>query len=80
MIHRVNAIIAAEGSMNTLSVFDNVFMREYLKGLDPKHNTPHRLERICLVEVLIDGAMMEFGRINKVTMKLHLYLFICRFF
>ena len=44
-------------------------MQEYLKGLDPKHTPPHRLERICLVEVLIDGAMMEFGRIAKVMMK-----------
>ena len=69
MIRRVNAIIAAVGSMNTLPVFDNVFMQKYLKGLDPKHNPPHRLERIRLVEVLIDGAMMKFGRITKVTMK-----------
>ena len=69
MIHHVNAIIAAVGSMNTLSVFDNVLMREYLKGLDPKHKPPHRLELIRLVEVIIDGAMMEFGRITKVTMK-----------
>ena len=61
MIHRVNAIVTAVGSINTLSVFDNVFMRECLKCLDPKHTPPHRLERICLVEVLIDGAMMEFG-------------------
>ena len=69
MIHRVNAIITSVVSMDTLSVFDNVFMREYLKGLDPKHKPPHRLERIRLVEVLIDGAMMEFGRIIKVNMK-----------
>ena len=69
MIHRVNAIIVAVGRMNTLSVFDNLFMREYLKGLDPKNKPPHRLERIRLVEVLIDDAMMEFGRITKVTMK-----------
>ena len=69
MIHRVNTIIAEVGSMNTLPVFDNVFMQEYLKGLDPKHKPPHRLERILLVEVLIDGAMMDFGRITKVTMK-----------
>ena len=69
MIHHVIVIIEEVGSMNTLSVFDNVFMREYLKGLDPKHNPPHRIERIRLVEVLIDGAMMKFGRITKVTMK-----------
>ena len=69
MIHCVTAIISEVGSMNTISVFDNVFMREYLKCLDPKHKSPHRLERIRLVEVLIDGAMMKFGRITKVTMK-----------
>ena len=68
-IHRINVIIVAVGRMNTLSGFDNVFMREYLKGLDPKNKPPHRLERIHLVEVLIDGAMMDFGRITKVTMK-----------
>ena len=76
MIHRVNEIIAAAVSMNTLSVFDNVFMRKYLKGLDPKHKPPQRLELIRLVEVLIDGSMMEFGSITKVMMKQHLYLFI----
>ena len=69
MIHHVNTIIAAVGSMNTLSVFNNVFMQENLKGLNPKHTPPHRIERICLVKLLIDGAMMEFGCINKVTMK-----------
>ena len=69
MIHCVNAIIAEVGSMNNLSIFYTVFMQEYLKGLHPKQNPPHRLERIRLVEVLIDGAMMEFGRITKVTMK-----------
>ena len=69
MIHCANAIVVAVGSMNTLSVFENVFMQEYLKGLDPKHKQPHRLERIHLVEVLIDGAMMEIGIITKVTMK-----------
>ena len=58
MIHRVNTIIAAVGTMNTLLVFYNVFMREYLKGLDPKHKPPQSLELIRLVEVLIDGAMM----------------------
>ena len=76
MIHCVNSIIVAVGRMNTLSVFDNVFIQEYLKCLDPKHKLPHRFERICLVEVLIDGAIMEFGRITKVMMKWHLYLFI----
>ena len=69
MIHHVNAIIAEVGSMNTLSVFDNVFMREYLKGLDLKHSPPHRLECILLVEVIIGGASMDFGRITKLTMK-----------
>ena len=69
MIHHVNVIIAELGSMNTLSVFDNLFMREYLKGIDLKHKPPHRLERIRLVEVLIDGAMMEFVCVTKVTIK-----------
>ena len=76
MIHCVNTIIAAMGSMNTLSVFNNLFMREYFKSLDPKHKLPHRLERTRLVEVLIDGTMMEFCRITKVKIKWHLYLFI----
>ena len=69
MIHHVNAIIAAVGSINTLSVFNNVFMQEYIKGLDLKHKPPHRLERIRLVEVLINGIMMEFDHITKVTNK-----------
>ena len=48
------------------SVFDNDHLRAYVRGLDRKHSPPHRLERLRILEVMMDGSMMEFLKIVKV--------------
>ena len=66
MVNRVLAVFAAVGCKLPLSVFDNHHFTSYVKSLDSKHCPPHRLERMRILEVMIDGAMMEFSRIVKV--------------
>jgi hypothetical protein len=66
MVKRVFAVFAGVGSKTSLSIFDNVFIRQYLKMLGPKHTTPYRLECVRIMEVLMDVAMMEFVHITKV--------------
>ncbi|KAL7541905.1 hypothetical protein ACHAXR_011364, partial [Thalassiosira sp. AJA248-18] len=63
MVNRVKAVRALAASLQPLSLFDGIDMRDYIRSLDPKHTPPHRLERLCLLMVFIDGAMMEFARI-----------------
>ena len=65
-IHRVGAVMALGTSKSVLSLFDGIGMREYIEGLDSKHTPPHCLERIRLLEVIMDRAMMEFRLINDV--------------
>ncbi len=67
MVNRVAAVFGIIGSKSTLGIFDNTHIQEYLKGLDKKHTPPHRLERIRILEVAIDGAFLEFSRIVKVS-------------
>ena len=38
-------------------------MKWYLKELNPKHCPPHRIEQICITEVIADGAHLEFSKI-----------------
>jgi hypothetical protein len=59
MVNQVAAIKAAVASKTPLSIFDNPQMREYLCKLDPKHSPPYRLERTCILEVMMDVAMKE---------------------
>ena len=66
MIHRVRAVMAMVTSKSVLSLFDGIDMREYIEGLDSKHTPPHRLERIRLLEVIMDRAMLELRLINDV--------------
>ena len=66
MPNRVLAVRATAGSMQPLGLFDGVHMKKYLRSLDPKHSPPHRLERIRLLEVFIDGGMLELNRIVQV--------------
>ena len=42
-------------------------MKEYLALLDKKHNPPHRLKRLRIIQVFMDGAMLEFKRIVEVS-------------
>ena len=66
MPKRVMAIKASIGSKTPLALFDNFFVRDYIKKLDPKQTLPHRLECIRITEVMIDGAFMKFHCISKV--------------
>ena len=40
---------------------ENVFFRDYLKQLNPGHRPPYRLERIRILECMIDYAKQELG-------------------
>ncbi|EJK63933.1 hypothetical protein THAOC_15380 [Thalassiosira oceanica] len=63
MVHRVLAVLAAVGSKSPLSIFDNTHFLNYLAKIAPQHTPPNKLERTRLVEVILDGAMMELSRI-----------------
>ena len=65
MVFRVYAVLAAVGSKQPLSIFDNVFMRSYINKLNPRHRPPYWLERNRIVECMIDYVMMELGKIMK---------------
>jgi hypothetical protein len=63
MVLRVAGVKAAVGGKLPLSVFDNVFVRRYLAQLNPRHRPPYQLERICIIECMIDYAKLELGLI-----------------
>jgi hypothetical protein len=63
MILRVAGVKAAVGGNLPLSVFDNVFVRDYLVQLNPKHRPPYQLEHIRIIECMIDYAKLELGLI-----------------
>jgi hypothetical protein len=63
MVLRVAGVKAAVGGKLPLSVFDNVFVRSYLMQLNPMHRPPYRLERIRIIECMIDYAKLELGLI-----------------
>jgi hypothetical protein len=63
MILHVVGVKVAVGGKLPLSVFDNVFVRDYLAQLNPKHRPPYRLEHICIIECMIDYAKLELGLI-----------------
>ena len=61
MVRRVMAIAGIVSSKSALGVFDNTEMKMYVQKLDPQHTPPHRLERIRIVEVMIDAYMREWA-------------------
>ena len=63
MVLRVAGVKAAVGGKLPLSVFDNVFVRSYLAQLNPRHRPPYQLERIRIIECMIDYAKLELGLI-----------------
>ena len=63
MVLRVAGVKAAVGGKLPLSVFDNVFVRSYLVQLNPRHRPPYQLERIRIIECMIDYAKLELGLI-----------------
>jgi hypothetical protein len=63
ILRQVLAVMAAISSKIPLSVFSNVYFRNYARSLDPKHRPPHNLAINRIIEVLIDGMVLEFVRI-----------------
>jgi hypothetical protein len=63
MILHVTGVKAAVGGKLPLSVFGNVFVRDYLAQLNPKHRPPYRLECIRIIECMIDYVKLELGLI-----------------
>jgi hypothetical protein len=63
MLNPVMAVMAGVSSNMPLNVFDTAMFKQYLCPLDSKHCSPHCLERIQIIEVLMDGAMLELSRI-----------------
>ncbi len=59
MIFQLAGIKATVGGKLPLSVFDNIFVRDYPFQLNPKHRPPHQLERIRIIECMIDYAKLE---------------------
>jgi hypothetical protein len=57
----VKAVKACVGATFALAVSKNVFFLEYLKQLNPGHRPPYRLERIRILECMIDYAKQELG-------------------
>jgi len=58
---RVAAVKACVGAKFALAVSENTFFRDYLKQLNPGHRPPYRLERIRILECMIDYAKQELG-------------------
>ena len=61
----VVGIKAAVGGKLPLFLFGNVFVREYLAQLNPKHHPPYCLECICIIECMIDYVKLELGFIME---------------
>ena len=77
-VNSVSECIATAGSKRPCSLFDNVFMLDYLLGLDPKHCPPYRLECARILEVLMGAGMMDFLCITNVgtdCLLCHTYLY-----
>ena len=65
MVLRVAAVKACVGSKFALAVSENMFFRNYRKQLNPGHRPPYRLERIRILECMIDYAKQELGWIME---------------
>ena len=59
MVLRVKATLAIASGSHSLYLFQEDYMRDYLQSLDPRHTPPHQHERIHLLEVIMDRAMLE---------------------
>ncbi len=55
----VAGVEAAGGGKLPLSLFENVFVSEYLAQVNPKHHPLYCLERIRIIECMIDYAKLE---------------------
>eukprot|EP00956_Cyclotella_meneghiniana_P041621 scaffold232674_cov36-Cyclotella_meneghiniana.AAC.1 len=70
ILRQVLAVMAAVASKIPLSVFKNVYFRNYTQSLDPKHNPPDHLKITRIIEVLIDAGVVEFVKICNERRKL----------
>jgi hypothetical protein len=61
--NHVMTVMARVSSNMPLNVFDTAMFKQYLCHLDSKHPSPYCLERTQIIEVLMDGAMLELSRI-----------------
>jgi hypothetical protein len=59
----VTGVKALVGGKLPLSVFNIVFVSSYLVQLNPRHLPPYRLERIRIIECMIDYAKVELSLI-----------------
>jgi hypothetical protein len=57
----VAAVKACIGAKFALDVSENIFFQDYLKQLNPGHRPPYWLERIRILECMIDYAKQELG-------------------
>jgi hypothetical protein len=76
ILRQVLAVMAAVASKIPLSVFKNVYFRNYTQSLDPKHNPPDHLKINRIVEVLADAGVLEFVKICNERRKLLRHGFI----
>lgn len=63
MERRVLAVMFALSCKTPLTVFGDSYFRNYTMSLDPRHKPPHHLEVNQIIEVLLDGLMLEFTKI-----------------
>ena len=63
MVLRVMGVMALVSSGSPLSAFDDAFMQGYLYALNPQHKPAYRLERIRIIEVLMDLMVQQFVNI-----------------
>ena len=61
--NRVRCVMAIVASGSPLSIADNTFMVEYVQGLDRKHKTPAREQRLDVLRALDVVLNDELGRI-----------------
>ncbi len=57
----MKAVKACVSAKFALAVSKNVFFLKYLKQLNPGHRPPYLLERIRILECMIDDAKQELG-------------------
>jgi hypothetical protein len=68
-------LLQLDASPRPLTIFDNTFMQRYIHALNPKHRSPHRLERVRIVKVIMDYCMAELAKmLNKRHWEELLYL------
>jgi hypothetical protein len=71
MILCVAWVKAAVDGQLPLSVFESVFVRDYLAQLNPKHHPPYQLEHIHIIECMIDYVKERYSHQMSAQEVLH---------